>query len=216
MDRTGPHGGDHCACSPSKHNARAVRARQIAYHRRAPELFITGSEGKEVDVCIFTVKSGRDFDQPSISCLISHRWSMHLAPCHSVARKGGQGIAANGFQCQKAYRDERGFQDWHHGRLTARGELPEASAANFFAIRDRCVFTPPLNPDVFPGVTRRGVIGLAPRRGDEVIERDLYPEDLDQIDGAFPVLHVDGESAACRASASARWERWSCPSSGPS
>ena len=47
------------------------------------------------------------------------------------------------------------------------------------------MITPPINPDVFPGITRLVVLRLARVAGIEIIEKDLWPTDLQNITGAF-------------------------------
>jgi branched-chain amino acid aminotransferase len=65
------------------------------------------------------------------------------------------------------------------------GWLAEASAANVFAILGGSLVTPPLNPDVFPGITRQTVLDLARAEGIEVAEWNIERASLSKIDGAF-------------------------------
>ena len=59
-----------------------------------------------------------------------------------------------------------------------RGYVAEATGANIFFVKDGVVHTP--TPDCFlNGLTRQTVIGLLERRGVEVVERHIMPEELE-------------------------------------
>ena len=71
-----------------------------------------------------------------------------------------------------------------------RGQVAEGTGANAFFVRDGAVHTP--TPDCFlNGITRRTVIDLARRRGMDVVERAIWPEELE----GFQEMFLTGSAA---------------------
>ena len=101
----------------------------------------------------------------------------YTAPVHSKA--AGLYMIA---RCRRSMPTTRGYDDalmfdW-------RGQVAEATGANAFFVRDGKLYTP--TPDCFlDGITRRTVIDLARRRGIEVIERAIWPEELESFEQIF-------------------------------
>jgi branched-chain amino acid aminotransferase len=69
--------------------------------------------------------------------------------------------------------------------LNERGEVAECTAANIFMVKNRKVFTPPLNSGCLEGVTRGILFEIAPEAGIGIAERLLRPEDLYSADEVF-------------------------------
>jgi branched-chain amino acid aminotransferase len=101
----------------------------------------------------------------------------YTAPVHSKA-SGLYMIAS----LSKKHADERGYDDalmfdW-------RGQVAEATGANAFFVRNGELHTP--TPDCFlDGITRRTVMDLARRRGVEVVERAIWPDELESFEQMF-------------------------------
>ena len=82
----------------------------------------------------------------------------------------------------KHHAENRGFNDAL--MLDWRGQVAEATGANAFFIRDGVIHTP--TPDCFlNGLTRQTVIELAKKRGIEVVERAIWPEELESFEQFF-------------------------------
>ena len=101
----------------------------------------------------------------------------YTAPVHSKA--AGLYMIAT---MSKQHADARGYDDalmfdW-------RGQVAEATGANAFFVRDGKLYTP--TPDCFlDGITRRTVIDLARRRDIEVVEKAIWPEELESFEQFF-------------------------------
>src|SRR5207248_9405393 len=85
--------------------------------------------------------------------------------------------------------------DWH-------GRVAECTGANIFFIRDGKIHTP-IADCFLSGITRRTVIDLAKRRGLEVIECRIMPEELSSFSECF----ITGTAAEVTAVAEiAQWK----------
>ncbi len=68
--------------------------------------------------------------------------------------------------------------------LDYRNQVAEATGANVFFVQDGRIHTP--TPDCFlDGITRRTVVGLARKRGIEIVERAIQPEEMAGFEQCF-------------------------------
>lgn len=101
----------------------------------------------------------------------------YTAPVHSKA-SGLYMIA----MLSRKHAEDTGFDDalmfdW-------RGQVAEATGANVFFVRDGALHTP--TPDCFlNGITRQTIMDLARRRGVEVNERAIWPDELESFEQMF-------------------------------
>ncbi len=84
--------------------------------------------------------------------------------------------------------ERRGYADAL--MLDWQGRVAECTGANVFFVKDGVVHTP--TADCFlDGITRKTVIDLARRRGVEVVERRILPEEM----GGFSECFITGTAA---------------------
>jgi branched-chain amino acid aminotransferase len=68
--------------------------------------------------------------------------------------------------------------------LDWRGQVAEATGANVFFVKDGVIHTP--KPDCFlDGITRQSVIGLAKKRGLQIVERAIMPDEMADFEECF-------------------------------
>lgn len=85
--------------------------------------------------------------------------------------------------------------------LDAQGHIAEASAANFFVVKNNTLITPGVHADILEGITRKLIMQLAKDElGMEVVERPLDRSEVYQVDEAFvtgtgaeisPIIEID-------------------------
>jgi len=150
--------------------------RPIVY-RSCP--YLNFNDTMPVDVAILGAAIARDVDQP-LTCHISE-----------FERVSGRAIPVTWKLCGtyvNSYLARRaaiasGFSDAI--MVDEKGRITEATAANLFLLQKDTVVTPALTPNIFPGITRTTLLEIAQSLRIEVIERDIWPEELKHFDGAF-------------------------------
>lgn len=101
----------------------------------------------------------------------------YTAPVHSKA-SGLYMIA----MLSRKHAEDTGFDDAM--MFDWRGQVAEATGANAFFIRNGSLITP--TPDCFlNGITRQTIIDLARKRGIDVQERAIWPDELESFEQMF-------------------------------
>ena len=86
--------------------------------------------------------------------------------------------------------------------LNMEGYVGEGTTSNIFLVRGGQIQTPALASGILEGITRRVVMQLSEKKGMEVYERMILPEEIFQADECFltntsmeimPVTHCDGK-----------------------
>ncbi len=99
------------------------------------------------------------------------------APCNSKAAGLYMICTLSRHAANDAGFDDAMMFDW-------RGQIAEGTGANIFFVKDGVLHTP--TPDCFlNGITRQSVIALARKRGIEVVERAIFPNELPTFSECF-------------------------------
>lgn len=69
--------------------------------------------------------------------------------------------------------------------LNIDGYIAESSIANIFFIRDKEVITPPCSCGILPGIVRNKVIYLCKKNNISIVEKNILPADVFDMDEAF-------------------------------
>jgi branched-chain amino acid aminotransferase len=162
---------------------------------RGPEVIGVSAIGTHVHVMIAAFPWGAYYAQKAIK-LMTSRWKRPSPECSPAGSK-----AAGLYIICTLAKDEAlaaGVQDalMHD----YKGRLSEATGANLFLLLDGKLHTP-TTECILNGITRQTVMALARKRGIEVIEREIWPEELAQASEVFltgtavevqPVGSIDG------------------------
>lgn len=69
--------------------------------------------------------------------------------------------------------------------LNERGEVTECTSANIFAVHGNEVWTAPVSAGCLPGITRELLLSEVHVPGIKVVEKTLFPEDLESAEDVF-------------------------------
>lgn len=150
---------------------------------RGSEQMGVSAQGTEPHVAIAAWEWGKYFDprlaEKGIRLDLARyrRPAPYTAPVHSKAAGLYMICTLSRQQAESRGYDDALMFDW-------RGQVAEATGANVFFVRDGQLHTP--TPDCFlDGITRRTVMDLARKRGVEVVERPIWPDELDSFEQMF-------------------------------
>jgi branched-chain amino acid aminotransferase len=150
---------------------------------RGSEAMGVSAQGTKPHLAIATWEWGKYFDpklaEKGIRLDIARyrRPAPYTAPVHSKAAGLYMIATLSRQQAESRGYDDALMFDW-------RGQVAEATGANAFFVRDGELHT--ATPDCFlDGITRRTVMDLARKRGVEVVERDIWPDELESFQQMF-------------------------------
>jgi branched-chain amino acid aminotransferase len=157
---------------------RTYYIRPVAY-RGAPELWFAAAEARPVDVSIFGIPVPRGV-RDSVDC--------ELSPIERVSSRAIPvkwkicGLYVNSYLARRSA-NAHGLKD---GIMVDRsGRIAEASASNVFFIDDDKLVTPPLNEDVFPGITRQLIFEICRKLNISCTEHNIFPAEIGSMHAAF-------------------------------
>ena len=150
---------------------------------RGSEQMGVSAQGSKINVAIATWNWGSYFDPAQRMKGIRLRMAEYRRPDPTTAPSKAKAAGLYMICTIEKHRAEReGFADAM--MLDWRGQIAEATGANVFFVKDGTLHTP--TPDCFlDGITRRTVIELARRRGLEIIERAIMPDELADFEQCF-------------------------------
>jgi branched-chain amino acid aminotransferase len=150
---------------------------------RGSEQMGVSAQGTEPHLAIAAWEWGKYFDprlaEKGIRLDLARyrRPAPYTAPVHSKAAGLYMICTLSRQQAEGRGYDDALMFDW-------RGQVAESTGANVFFVRDGQLHTP--TPDCFlNGITRRTVMDLARSRGIEVVERSIWPDELDSFEQMF-------------------------------
>ena len=158
-----------------------VYVRPVAW--RGSEMMAVSAQNATIHVAIATWEWPSMFDLAAkmkgirLDIADYRRPDPATAPCHSKAAGLYMICTISKHKAErKGYADAM-MLDW-------QGRVAECTGANIFFIRDGAIHTP-LADCFLDGITRRTVMDLARRRGMEIIERRIMPEELATFNECF-------------------------------
>jgi branched-chain amino acid aminotransferase len=117
--------------------------------------------GMPHDICVFAVPFGNYVDVDKGITMMTSTWRRNPDDAIPARAKITGGYVNMAFQKTEA--ELNGYDEALV--LTADGTASEASAANFFIVRDGILITPPTTDDILEGITRMGVFEIAAALG---------------------------------------------------
>lgn len=150
---------------------------------RGSEQMGVSAQNSKIHVAISTWEWGKYFDpekaEKGIRLDIApwRRPAPYTAPVHSKAAGLYMICTLSRHHAQSRGFDDALMFDW-------RGQVAEGTGANAFFVKEGKLYTP--TPDCFlDGITRQTIKELAVKRGIEVIERAIWPDELESFEEFF-------------------------------
>ncbi|MFH1680714.1 MAG: branched-chain amino acid transaminase [Candidatus Eisenbacteria bacterium] len=171
-----------------------VYVRPLAY--KSSEVIGVRLHDLSCDFAMFAIPFGAYIDKPDGARLMVSSWR-RIADDAFPARMKITGAYVNS-ALAKTEASMNGFDDAL--MLCADGHVSEASAANFFVLRDGTLATPPVTDDILEGITRDTFIRMARDLEIPVVERPIDRSEAYGAEEAFvcgtavglvPVIEID-------------------------
>jgi branched-chain amino acid aminotransferase len=152
--------------------------------------------GMPHDLCIFAVPFGNYVDVEAGITMMTSTWRRNADDAIPARGKITGGYVNMAFQKTEA--ELNGFDEALV--LSADGSASEASAANFFIVRDGVLITPPTTDDILEGITRMTVFEIAEALGVKTQIRTVDRSEIYVADEMFlcgtgvqlsPVIELD-------------------------
>ena len=138
-----------------------------------------GTDGAPVDFAIACWPWGSYLGEEPIKVKVSNFIRIHPKSTHADAKVTGHYVNSilAGMEAKRAGYDEALILDY-------QGNVVEGPGENFFIVKNRKIYTPPLG-NILPGITRASVIEIAREEGYSVEERVLTLAEAKSADEAF-------------------------------
>jgi len=130
--------------------------------------------GMPHEICVFAVPFGNYVDVEKGITMMTSTWRRN--PDDSIPARGKITGGYVNMAFQKTEAELNGFDEALV--LTKDGSASEASAANFFLVRDGVLITPPTTDDILEGITRTSVFEIAAALG---VPTETRPIDRSEI-----------------------------------
>jgi branched-chain amino acid aminotransferase len=152
--------------------------------------------GMPHDLCLFALPFGNYVDVDKGITMMTSTWRRNADDAIPARAKITGGYVNMAFQKTEA--ELNGYDEALV--LTADGSASEASAANFFIVRDGVLITPPTTDDILEGITRTGVFEIAAALGVPTETRSVDRSEVYVADEMFlcgtgvqlaPVVELD-------------------------
>jgi len=103
---------------------------------------------------------------------------------YDLERKNPNAKVSNIDIRSKINKEREKFDAFEALLVNHKGQITEGSRSNVFFVRDERLYTPPAGK-VLLGVTRDKIFRLCSEKDIEIIEKDIYLDDLSSFDGGF-------------------------------